>query len=147
MKFINLVGQEFGELEVIERAENDKHGNSRYLCRCSCGKEIIVDSSALKRGRKTSCGHKYQIEIGSKYGKLTVIKEIKNGGKYSYLCLCECGNVFMMGLCAQIQQGPAKHSHQKGNCRLVDFGDILHRDHDVAYDEDTDDSSRHNLYC
>jgi hypothetical protein len=91
MKFINLVGQKFGELEVIERAENDKYGNSRYLCRCSCGKEIIVDSSALKRGSKTSCGHKYQIEIGSKYGKLTVIKEIKNGGKYSYLCLCECG--------------------------------------------------------
>jgi hypothetical protein len=40
---------------------------------------------------------------------------------------------------------PAKHCHQKRNCRLVDFGYILHRDHDIADDEDTGLVARNSL--
>ena len=90
-KFKDLTGQVFGELTVIKRVENDKHGNSRYLCRCTCGQEIIADSSALKRGRRTNCGHRYKLEAGSKFGELTIIQELNKNGKYTYLCKCTCG--------------------------------------------------------
>jgi len=41
-KVINLTGQKFGRLTVIERALNNKQGSAMWLCRCECEKEIIV---------------------------------------------------------------------------------------------------------
>lgn len=51
----NLIGKTFGELTVLKRV-NDK-GNSKYLCRCSCGKEIILVGAVLLAGKQKSCGH------------------------------------------------------------------------------------------
>ncbi len=55
-KFIDLTGQKFGRLTVMSRAENDKHGNSRFVCKCDCGKEKIIQSQSLLSGRTKSCG-------------------------------------------------------------------------------------------
>lgn len=54
---IDLTGQIFGDLTVIERRENTKLGGTRWLCRCSCGKERIVPSGSLRSGHTKSCGH------------------------------------------------------------------------------------------
>jgi hypothetical protein len=51
----DLTGQRFTRLVVIERAENDKHGNTQWRCKCDCGNECIALPSDLKRNRK-SCG-------------------------------------------------------------------------------------------
>lgn len=56
-KLPDLTGQTFGLWTVIAPAENDHAGRTRYLCRCSCGKERIVNASNLRRGLSTSCGH------------------------------------------------------------------------------------------
>ena len=55
-KPLNLVGQKFGRLTVINRAENDKKGNTRWLCSCSCGEKTIVNAYHLTRGKIRSCG-------------------------------------------------------------------------------------------
>lgn len=59
-KLIDLTGQKFGRLTVAERAENGvrKNGSSytRWLCKCDCGKELIVDGGNLKKGHSKSCG-------------------------------------------------------------------------------------------
>lgn len=57
-KLINLVGQKFGRLTVLKRVENDKNGQSRWLCRCSCPEhnEVIVISANLRKGGTKSCG-------------------------------------------------------------------------------------------
>lgn len=55
-KPLNLVGQKFGRLTVTNRAENDKKGNTRWLCSCSCGKQGIVCGYHLKSGAIKSCG-------------------------------------------------------------------------------------------
>lgn len=55
-KCIDLTGRNFGRLTVIERVENDARRNSRWLCRCECGKEKIVLGYSLKNGNTTSCG-------------------------------------------------------------------------------------------
>lgn len=53
---IDLTGQCFWRLTVIERALNDKHNKARWVCRCSCGAITTVASAALRRGFTTSCG-------------------------------------------------------------------------------------------
>ena len=54
--FVDLTGQKFGKLEVIRRVENNKQGNAQFLCKCDCGKEIIVRSSNLIQKHTVSCG-------------------------------------------------------------------------------------------
>jgi hypothetical protein len=37
MKAIDLIGQRFGRLTVLGRAENNKHGKAQWTCECDCG--------------------------------------------------------------------------------------------------------------
>jgi len=55
-KVNEIIGQKFGRLTVIERAENGKNGEPRWLCKCDCGNETIARGSFLKNGRVKSCG-------------------------------------------------------------------------------------------
>lgn len=60
-KALNLTGQKFGRLTVIERAEDyiDKKGRHRvrWKCNCDCGtKDVIVFSFSLTGGSTKSCG-------------------------------------------------------------------------------------------
>lgn len=107
----NEIGNIYGYLTVIERAENDKEGRARWLCECKCGNRVIVRGKALRNGNTKSCGC-YQKEratqsnmnragslVGKKFGKLTVLYEngfiTHTSGKRSrvYCCQCECGNI------------------------------------------------------
>lgn len=50
----NLKGRRFGKLKVIERTYKKK-GDAFWLCKCDCGNETIVSSSALRHGKIVSC--------------------------------------------------------------------------------------------
>ncbi len=52
---IDLTGQTFGALTVIEQCERKKKA-TLWRCRCSCGKEAIVQASNLRSGHSKSCG-------------------------------------------------------------------------------------------
>lgn len=54
-KLIDLTGQRFGRLTVIERAEN-KGEQTAWRCKCDCGKIVDVRGGNLKSGHTTSCG-------------------------------------------------------------------------------------------
>ena len=64
-EFIDLTNQVFGRLIVIERAENNKFGTAMWLCRCRCGQETVVQSSALLANKTPtrSCGCKKRERI------------------------------------------------------------------------------------
>lgn len=66
--FIDLTGQRFGRLTVVERAENSKSGKARWVCRCDCGETIIAFAYNLKRGNTQSCGcwQKVQASISNR---------------------------------------------------------------------------------
>lgn len=55
MKRNNLVGQKFGRLTVIS-FHGMENRNSTWLCKCSCGNEIVVYGCHLKSGLTKSCG-------------------------------------------------------------------------------------------
>lgn len=53
----DLTGQRFGMLTVLSRATNSSSGVSRWLCKCDCGNEKIVNIHILKhKTRVPSCG-------------------------------------------------------------------------------------------
>lgn len=53
-RVINLVGQRFGRLIVIERAPGQQV--VLWRCRCDCGAERVVISANLRKGFTQSCG-------------------------------------------------------------------------------------------
>lgn len=55
MKALNLVGQVFSRLTVLERA-GSQNKKTAWRCRCECGGEVIVKSDNLKSGNTKSCG-------------------------------------------------------------------------------------------
>lgn len=64
---LQLVGQTFGRLTVLERGE--KRGNNyTWVCECSCGGSAVVVGSTLMAGNTKSCGC-LQKEVASTVGK------------------------------------------------------------------------------
>ena len=55
-----LIGQKFGRLSVVERADNivESGGRTRvtWRCQCDCGNIVVVRAHSLKCGRTRSCG-------------------------------------------------------------------------------------------
>ena len=108
-KLIDLTGQKFGRLTVIERAGSSKDKKAMWRCLCDCGEESIVIGKNLIRNHTKSCGcyHKEKISIvrknltGEKFGRLTVIERAENkNNRTTWLCKCECGNeTIVEGFC------------------------------------------------
>lgn len=54
-KKLDLTGQRFGKLTVLEPVENIGP-RTAWLCKCDCGQEITVTTRQLRAGLRTSCG-------------------------------------------------------------------------------------------
>ncbi len=54
-KKLDLTGQRFGRLTVLEQAEN-VNGRTAWRCRCDCGRGTIAKSCHLRNGHVRSCG-------------------------------------------------------------------------------------------
>ncbi len=54
-KKLNLAGQRFGKLVVVEPVQNIG-SKTAWLCRCDCGTELVVKTCHLRNGRAVSCG-------------------------------------------------------------------------------------------
>lgn len=58
-KFVDLSGQRFGKLIVLDRTDYKRPSGKpgvRWRCICDCGNETYSDSWSLTHGEKTSCG-------------------------------------------------------------------------------------------
>ena len=59
-KLIDLTGQRFGKLVVMERTDNyiTPKGTPivRWICRCDCGKTVSIRGCSLRAGHSQSCG-------------------------------------------------------------------------------------------
>lgn len=96
---MDLSGQRFGRLTVLERNLSAKR--TSWVCVCDCGGRKSVDAAALRSGNTSSCGC-YQIDrarqsnardiSGMVFGRLTVMHRDSFGKKGSrWFCSCTCG--------------------------------------------------------
>lgn len=124
---INETGNRYGMLTVIEASDRrsplDKDRLQQWLCRCDCGKEVIIRGSALRRGETTNCGCESRKRIGRgqaiditnhQFGMLTAIRNTWTSNERGFIweCVCVCGNHCLV---------PAKNltSHNTGNCGCI----------------------------
>lgn len=114
----NEIGNKYGRLTVLERAENDKYGGAQWLCQCECGNTGIFLGTKLRRGHTKSCGclrrektreRNFKDETGNKYGRLTVLERAENNkyGKAQWLCKCDCGSLHVV-LGSSLRNGSTK---------------------------------------
>lgn len=60
---LKLTCQKFGHLTVVRRVENNKSAQSQWLCKCSCGNEIICVGAMLLRNHYKSCGCRHGLTL------------------------------------------------------------------------------------
>jgi hypothetical protein len=107
-KGLDLTGQLFGYLTVIEYTGTKKDLSFVWKCQCKCGNFHLANSKHLKRGAVTSCGCKkneknpskgrpYKGEdlTGKQFGYLTVLKYAYSDKFHHrrWECQCCCGNI------------------------------------------------------
>ena len=103
--FINEIGNKYGELIVIDRGQDYIRPSGgkeiRWVCKCSCGNEILVFGYKLRNRKLATCGHCNNIHVGDKFGHLTVISESersyypntkKQASVRKWICACDCRN-------------------------------------------------------
>lgn len=84
MRREDLTGCLFGMLTAISITESSK-GETKWLCRCSCGSEKSIFTKALKRGKTVSCGCRKESHGSSdtvEYSTFRRMKERCNNPKH-----------------------------------------------------------------
>lgn len=95
------IGDRFGRLVIIAKLPSvNKNGKliPMYRCKCDCENIIEVNGNTLGKSRN-SCGclqdesRRKEIDPGTRFGKLEVLKRTdeKKHKCYMYLCKCDCG--------------------------------------------------------
>lgn len=93
MRLIDLTGRRFGSFVVEARAERTPRGDTRWQCRCDCGKVCLVTRGNLKRGQP-SCGCRRGLDLlGKRMGRLVTLgpAPFRVRGNIAWKCLCDCG--------------------------------------------------------
>ena len=96
-KRLELIGQTFGRLTVLDFDHVSHDGASYWLCECGCANktQIVVKGYDLKRGHTQSCGCLRREEndiTGRTFGRLTVLglDHVTSRGRTYWLCECSC---------------------------------------------------------
>ncbi len=103
---IDMVGQRFGMIEVIERSPANERGDAMWLCRCDCGTEKSWRGIALRalkpagiscgcvdlNPRQTGVRHAKDV-TGLRWGMLVAVEliEVRDGGHAYWRFNCDCG--------------------------------------------------------
>lgn len=59
--YIDMTGQRFGKLVVVEKVSNPHRTSAddtaaQWLCHCDCGKDKVIRGDVLRKGKAMSCG-------------------------------------------------------------------------------------------
>ncbi|MBU1080928.1 MAG: hypothetical protein KKB59_10620 [Spirochaetes bacterium] len=97
---MNLSGQRFGRLLVIEKTAEKYKTEYLYRCQCDCGGEKLASSSLLKSGVIRSCGclqaeSRLHDVTGQRFGRLVAIEATGRieAGSMVWRWRCDCGNL------------------------------------------------------
>jgi hypothetical protein len=128
----DLMGNRFGRLVVLKRAEPTSRGETVWLCKCDCGKEHKARAGNLQCGQTRSCGCLARDGVaernraglhdlaGRRFGRAVVVEMAsrRNVGKASrtrWRCRCDCGKTFVT-----LAQHLANGDTQSCGCRKHD---------------------------
>lgn len=94
-KFIDLSGQQFGEMTVLEKdTELSKQKKRVYWkCECSCGRIKSIRADGLKTIQ--TCGECKKDLTNQRFGRLVALQKGKKDKAWHqhWICQCDCGNI------------------------------------------------------
>jgi len=87
----DLHGLRFGHLVALKYV-----GASKWLFRCDCGNEKVIESRNATSGHTTSCGcvlkaKRIKYHVGQRFGNVVLLNPMSNG---KWLMRCDCGREF-----------------------------------------------------
>ena len=142
---IDLTGQVFGKLTVLEEAqERNKSGSVCWICQCECGNTVVVSGDNLRRNHTKSCGCQKKesaqarvIDLtGQKFGMITVkqktVNPYKNRHTY-WLCDCDCGKTNILIDGESLKAGRTK------SCGCINYSigerniELLLKENNISY--------------
>ena len=99
---VEMMGNKFGKLTVLEMIGERVAGrHPSWKCVCDCGKECVRTATALRAGKKSSCGcaiKSFQREkhnlSGKKFDRLLVLQAKNTSSLKRHIlwkCVCDCG--------------------------------------------------------
>lgn len=104
----DLIEQKFGRWTALRELSADKHGQSKWLCKCECGTKREVGRGSLRSGKSKSCGC-LRKELtskrmttpkpnltGKRVGRYLIVEKTGNGKVVGWLCKCDCGTEKVM---------------------------------------------------
>lgn len=138
-KFMDLTGQRYGRLTVIER-DTSRKGATFWKCKCDCGKTVTARAGDMRAGKIISCGCAKGVKpmdiTGRRYGRLVAIKRdlerSSNKGNF-WICKCDCGNITSVRI-GDLNSGNTKScgcreriKHNMSNSRLYGVWENMKR--------------------
>lgn len=94
-KLVNLIGNTFGRLTVLER-DKERKGGTYWKCICTCGQERSVLAYSLTSGATLSCGC-YNREVIKIKGKNKKYNEYNIDGN-TVSIVCSSGDIILVDL-------------------------------------------------
>ena len=131
-KKLDLAGQRFGQLTVLRRGENIGR-DTAWVCRCDCGREALVRTCYLRRGKTHSCGcadsegrlaGTRRLDLtGQRFGKLVAVEPLARepGHSSKWRCVCDCG-----GECAATVANLRNGHSRSCGCESKLLSEFLH---------------------
>lgn len=121
MQKLDLKGQKYGRLTVLEEAESRISPNgtkvTMWKCQCECGNIVYRSSANLRHVAHPSCGcwqrenvskHKLEDLTGQRFGRLVVIERAETTHVSTrWKCKCDCGNECVV-LAQNLKKGHTK---------------------------------------
>jgi len=100
-KRLDLTGQRFGRLVVLDFSHKDKDGLTYWKCQCDCGRTTTVPIRNLRSGNTKSCGNGYHRRkdiTGQEFGRLIVLEHSHQTTrrKTMWKCQCSCGKITLV---------------------------------------------------
>lgn len=123
---VDLTGRRFDKLTVVSRHGYYRYPNgcrdSRWLCRCDCGRMVVRRKNSLLHDGNHDCGH-HCIRVtdadmvGRRFGRLVVLRR-DDADPSHWVCCCDCGSIVSVKG-AQLRNG---HSASCGCGRVSAIG-------------------------
>lgn len=130
-QYNDRTGNRYGDFIAIKPCGQANDGHIKWLCRCSCGNEIVVASNNLRTSKMTcqKCHNIYRQSLleqevcykGKRFGRLTVIGYSHTTHTHRYFeCKCDCGKTIFVQL-------RALNNGEKTSCGCDKPKCVIHR--------------------
>ena len=134
---IDMIGQKYGHLTVLEYvgAQSGNHHGALWRCKCDCGNECIVLGTDLRTGHRSSCGcqgaqnliksakEKFIDLSGQQFGEWSVLYRADHNsvaGEILWVCQCSCGTI------AEVHGRNLRSGHSTScGCKRASRGEII----------------------